>query len=332
MTVLVTGGGGFIGSAIIDLLLKRGLEVRSFARGAYSDLNRKGVEVRRGDLADPAAVASAVRGCEAVLHVAAKAGVAGRAAEFHTANVIGTSNVIEACQRHEVGRLVFTSTPSVVHGGGNVSGVDETAPYPDAWSSPYPATKALAEQMVLAANGPALATVALRPHLVWGPGDRQLVPSLVRRARSGRARLVGDGTNLVDTTFIDNAAAAHLLALDRLGPESPIAGRAFFIAQGEPMPIREVVEAMLDAAGIRTTLRTVPVAPAKMAGRAVDGVWRTLRLRREPPVSRFLVEQLATDHWFDLTAARRDLGYIPETSFSEGIGRLAAWYEEHPAV
>ncbi len=330
MTVLVTGGGGFLGGAIIDMLLARRVEVRSFARGAYPDLVSKGVDVRRGDLADQRAVASAIEGCEAVFHVAAKAGVYGPAAEFHSANVTGTENVLAGCATHGVSRLVFTSTPSVVHGGGDVSGVDETAPYATSWSSPYPESKARAEQMVLAANGSELATVAIRPHLVWGPGDRQLVPTLVERARSGRARLIGSGDNLVDSTFIDNAAEAHLLAFDRLAPESAVAGRAYFIAQDEPMPMRDLISAMLGAAGVEANLAVVPVGVAKAAGSVVDAVYRGLRIRGEPPVSRFLVEQLATDHWYDLTAARRDLGYGPRVSFAAGLERLTGWYRDHP--
>lgn len=329
-TVLVTGGGGFLGEAIVNRLLERGISVRSYARGSYPGLVSKGVDVWQGNLADGPAVLAAAQGCQAVFHVAAKTGVHGAAAAYRSANLTGTRNVLAACRAHGIRRLVYTSTPSVVHGGGDVTGVDESVDYPTAWSSPYPQTKAEAERLVLAANGLELATVAIRPHLVWGPGDRQLVPTLIERARAGRLRLVGDGLNIVDSTFIDNAADAHLLAYDRLEPGSQIGGRPYFIAQGEPMPMRDLVAAMLGAAGVDIDLKTVPVGLATVVARGFDALYRILPLSTEPPLSRFLVEQLSTDHWYDLTAARTDLEYSPRISFAEGVSRLAAWYQANP--
>jgi nucleoside-diphosphate-sugar epimerase len=323
MKVLVTGGGGFIGGAVVRQLLERDDEVRSLTRSPQPELAGLGVDVRRGDLADPAAVRSAVDGLDAVVHVAARVGDWGPAAEFRRANVDGTRAVLDACRAAGVGRLVFTSTPSVVHAGGSISGGDESLPYAARYDSPYPATKAVAERMVLVADGPDLSTVALRPHLVWGPGDNYLLPGILQRARSGRLRFVGNGAAVLDTTWIDDAARAHLDALDRLAPGAACAGRAYFITGGDPRPQREMVNGILAAAGLPPATRSVPFPVALAAGAAVEAVWSLTRQRSAPPLTRFLARHLATDHWFDISAARRDLGYAPRVPVDEGLRRLA---------
>src|SRR5690606_6465752 len=234
MKVLVTGGGGFLGQALCRALLARGHAVHSFQRSHSPALQAMGVVQHRGDLADAAAVARAVAGMDAVLHNAAKAGAWGSYGSYYQANVVGTRNVIAACRANGVQRLVYTSTPSVTHRATHPVeglGADEV-PYGEDFQAPYAATKAIAEQEALAANGPELAVVALRPRLIWGPGDPQILPRLVERAHAGRLRLVGDGSNLVDTTYIDNAAQAHLDALDRLAPDAACAGKAYFISNG----------------------------------------------------------------------------------------------------
>lgn len=324
MRALVTGGGGFLGGAIARRLLEQGLAVRSFGRGDYPQLSALGVEVARGDLTDAEAVTRAVAGCEAVFHVGARVGFGGAPAEFRRANVDGTVNVIEACRRHGVARLVFTSSPAVVHAGGDLAGADESLPYATRQLAAYPATKAIAERMVLAANGADLATTALRPHLVWGPGDTHLVPGLLARARTGRLRFVGDGRALVDSTYIDNAVDAHLLAAERLIGDGAPAGRAYFVSNGEPRPVSDLVNAILRTAGMPEEHRTVPLPLAYAAGALFEVAWRLARRSDDPPITRFLARQLATAHWFDLTAARRDLGYSPRVSIDEGLARLAA--------
>ena len=326
MEVLVTGGGGFVGGAIVDQLLDRGWSVRSVARRPYPALTAKGVATFEGDLAEPGVAEEAMAGCDGVFHVAAKAGVSGTAADFERSNVVATERVIEACRATKTHRLVYTSTPSVVHGGGDVEGVDESVAYPTTFAAPYPETKARAEQQVLASADEGLATVAIRPHLVWGPGDTQLVPRIIERARSGRARFVGDGSTIVDTTFIDNAAAAHLAAYDRLEVGSPISGKAYFVAQDEPRPIREIINDILTAVGVEPITKTIPFRAAWVAGLVAETVYRVVRPNEEPPMTRFLAEQLATAHWYDLTAARRDLDYAPGVTFAEGLDRLAASY------
>ena len=326
MKALVTGGGGFLGGAVVDALLARGADVTSVARGDYPQLAAKGVRLVRGDLADAGVAAEAVAGQDVVVHVAARAGLWGRHEEFHRSNVLGTRALLDACRDAGVGRFVFTSTPSVVHSGGDIAGGDESLPYAEHYDSSYPSTKAQAERLVLDANGPDLATTALRPHLIWGPGDTQLVPRILARARAGTLRLVGDGSAVIDTTYVDDAAAAHLDAIDHLAPGAPCAGRAYFVTSGDPRPVRELVDGILAAGGLPPVRGTVPRPVAVAAGAAVEGVWRLLGSVAdlgEPPMTRFLARQLATTHWFDITAARRDLGYAPRVDLDEGFARLA---------
>lgn len=324
---LVTGGAGFLGSAIVRMLSDRGIPVRSFSRGDYPAMRSLGVESIRGDIADANAVRQASEGCDLVFHTAAKAGIWGSREEFHRTNVRGTENVVAACRANGISRLVHTSSPSVVFDGRDMEGANESVPYPAHYEAEYPRSKAEAERLVLSANGDALATVALRPHLIWGPGDPHLVPRLVARARSGRLRIVGAGTNVVDATYIDNAAHAHLLAAERLAPGSPVAGRVYFIAQGEPIPLWELVNHILSAAGTPPVTKHISAGAAELAGGVLESVYRLLRLKAEPPMTRFIARELATSHWFDLSAARHELGYASKVTTEEGLRRLKASFE-----
>jgi 2-alkyl-3-oxoalkanoate reductase len=328
LKALVTGGGGFLGGAIVRRLIARGASVRSLARGDYPELSRLGVECVRGDLADADAVKRAVEGCDVVFHVAAKAGIWGDFNEYFQANVIGTRHVLAGCRAAGVARLIHTSSPSVVFNGYDMENVDESVPYPDHHDAPYPTTKATAEREVLAANSRELAVVALRPHLIWGPGDNHLVPRIIARARSGRLRRIGNAPKRIDSTYIDNAADAHILAADRLMAGGPVAGKAYFISNGEPMPVWDLVNGILDAAGLPPVVKSVPTWAAIAAGAACEGVFKTFRLTAEPPMTRFVARELATSHWFDLSAARRDLGYEPTVSITEGLARLRASFQD----
>jgi 2-alkyl-3-oxoalkanoate reductase len=330
--VLVTGGGGFLGRAIVRRLLDRGITVRSFSRGAYPELDRLGVETLRGDLADPGAVRSACDGCDLVFHVAALPGVWGDYADFYNTNFLGTVNVVAACRDARVGRLVYTSSPSVVFDGGDMEGADESVPYPRRFKAAYPETKSMAERYVLRANGDDLLTLALRPHLIWGPGDNHLIPRIVARARAGRLRIVGDNTNRVDAVYIDNAADAHLCAAERLSPGSPCAGKAYFIAQDEPLPLWDIVNRILAAAGQPPLTRRVSARAAYAVGAIMEVLYSVLPLKGEPMMTRFVARELATSHWFDLSAAKRDLGYQPAISMDEGFARLAASFAEMEAA
>lgn len=328
MKILVTGGGGFLGQALCRGLRARGHEVVSFNRGRYDALEALGVAQVQGDLASRDAVVAAAHGCDAVFHNAAKAGAWGSYRSYHLANVVGTDNVLAACRAHGIGRLVHTSTPSVTHRATHPveGGTAENVPYGEGFKAPYATTKKLAELAVLAANDAALATVALRPRLIWGVGDNQLLPRLVERANAGRLRFVGDGNNRVDTTYVDNAAQAHFDAFEHLAPGAACAGRAYFISNGEPRTMRETINALLGAVGAPLVDKTIPFAVAYAAGVVCEGLWHALPLRGEPPMTRFLAEQLATTHWYDMRPARRDFGYAPQVTFDEGLARLAAAY------
>ena len=324
MRVLVTGGGGFLGRAIVSRLATRGDRVRIFARGAYPDLAARGIEVCRGDIAHADAVRQAVQGCELVFHVAAKAGLWGRVSDFEQANVRGTENVVRACLQAGVSRLVYTSSPSVIFSGRDMEGVDESVPYPKSYSAEYPRTKALAEQCLLAANSRNLATVALRPHLLWGPNDTQLTKAILERGRAGALMRIGDRDPLVDFTYVENAAFAHVLAADRLEPGAPISGKPFFISQDEPVPLWSFINRLLAAGSLPPVGRTVSPRVAYGLAAILEFIYRTLPLRGEPRLTRFLVEELSTAHWFDITAARQELGYLPIVSIEEGLSLLRA--------
>ena len=322
MKILVTGGGGFLGQAIVRKLIERGDAVSVINRSAYPELEALGVVCHRGDIADRAAVLAAAEGCEAVFHVAAKAGPGLYAPDFEAANVTGTENVLAACTEHGIGLLVHTSSPSVVHGGGDIENGDESLSYPEHFHAPYPETKARAEKMVLAVNGPALKTCALRPHLIWGPGDNQLVPRLIEKNRAGRLRLPAPEKK-IDTVYIANAADAHLLALDNLAGVGTAAGKAYFISNGEPLANGEIIARLLSACGESPRIGQVPLGVAMSAAGVIEGLWRLTRRRSDPPLSRFVVEHLATAHWYSLDAARKDLGYEPAVSIEEGLRLLA---------
>jgi 2-alkyl-3-oxoalkanoate reductase len=322
MNILVTGGGGFLGQAIVRKLIARGDSVSVINRSAYPELEALGVVCHRGDIADRTAVMTAAEGCEAIFHVAAKAGPGLYAPDFEAANVTGTENVLAACAEHGVGLLVHTSSPSVVHGGGDIENGNESLPYPEHFQAPYPETKARAEKMVLAANGPALRSCALRPHLIWGPGDNQLVPRLIEKNRAGKLRLPAPEKK-IDTVFIDNAADAHLLALDNLAGPGTAAGKAYFISNGEPLANGEIIARLLAACGETPRIGRVSPGVAMSVAGVVEGLWRLTRRRSDPPLSRFVVEHLATAHWYSLEAARSDLGYLPAISIEAGLKRLA---------
>jgi nucleoside-diphosphate-sugar epimerase len=328
MKALVTGGGGFLGKAIVKLLIARGDEVRSFSRNEHPALTALGVEHCRGELSDAEAVARAAEGCDIVFHVAAKAGVWGPYEEFYRANVLGTKHVIDACPRHGIKRLVHTSSPSVVFDGSDMEGVDESIPYPETFKAFYPQTKAEAEQLILQANDEQLATVALRPHLIWGPEDNHLVPRILDRGAKGALRRIGTRDCLADTIYIDNAALAHVQAADKLDIGSVVAGKVYFLTQGEPLPIWEIVDRILAAGDIAPVSGTISPKLAYAAGWTLEKVYSLLGIKSEPRMTRFVASELSTAHWFDISAAKSDFGYNPQVSFDEGMLRLKSWLAE----
>jgi nucleoside-diphosphate-sugar epimerase len=323
MKTLVTGGGGFLGSSICRQLLARGDRVVAYQRSPANHLAHPDLADVRGDIGDMKALSAAADGCDAIVHTAGKAGVWGRAADYHRINVEGTANVIEACRQQGIRYLVHTSSPSIVHTGGDIGGGDESLPIADHFTAPYPASKAAAERLVIAANDNELRTVALRPHLIWGPGDPHILPRLAAKARGGSLALPSPH-KLVDTIFVENAALAHVQALQELTTDGRCAGKPYFVTNNEPLPQGEIIQRLLAAIGIDVTIRAVPVPVAMLAGAICEVAWRTLRLRSEPPVTRFSVEQLATAHWFDTGAAERDFGYLPTISIATGLEQLRA--------
>jgi 2-alkyl-3-oxoalkanoate reductase len=313
--VLVTGASGMLGGAVATALADRGDEVTVLQR------RPAGLPLREvlGDVADPTAVAEAATGQDAVVHLAAKVDVVGRWTDYVRANVTGTGTVVDACRAAGVRRLVHVSSPSVAHAGHALAGVGAGPADPDRARGAYARSKAVAERLALAADSPGLAVLAVRPHLVWGPGDTQLVARIVARARAGRLPLIGAGSALIDTTYVDNAAAALVAAVD-----ADAHGEALVVSNGEPRPVAEVLARLCAAAGVPAPTRRVPYRVAWLAGAAVDGVWAVTGRTDTPPLTRFLAEQLATAHWFDQRRTRAALGWTPHVPLDEGFARLAA--------
>lgn len=322
MKALVTGGGGFLGLFIVEQLLDSGSQVRVLCRGRYARLDELKVETVRGDIQDAEFVDSACAGIDAVFHVAAVPGIWGPWKMFHGINTQGTHNVLSACRKHGVKRLVFTSSPSVVFDGRDHVDADESLPYPKTFLSHYPHSKALAEKAVLAADSDELSTCALRPHLIWGPRDTQLVPRLIRRAQSGRLRLVGDGKNVISMAYVENVAAAHLQAADRLERGSPVCGQAYFINEPQPVDCGDWINTLLACAGLPPVQKRISAKTAYRIGAVFEGLYSALRIRSEPPMTRFLAGQLAASHSYSIEKAKREFGYSPIVTVEEGLARL----------
>lgn len=329
MKVLVTGGGGFLGRRIVELLVERGDDVTFLARGRYPEVEALGARGLQVDLCDAAAVAAAVHGQDAIVHVAAKAGFYGPVEEYRRINVDGTRNLLDAAEQHDVRKLVYTSTPSVVGYAHDHENAGQDTPYAEEHWSPYPATKADAEQMVLAANSEHIATVALRPHLIFGPRDNNLMPRVVQRAKTGKLPIIGDGQNVVDMTYVDNAAWAHLDALDALVDHTaPHAGKAYFISNDEPVELWPWLNGFFADLGVPPAKRRVSLKLASMLGNAMEFAWNTLPLKGEPRMTKFLAAGLAQSHWYDMGPAKRDFGYHARVSMEDGKAATVKWFQD----
>lgn len=321
MRALVTGGGGFLGRYIVEQLLNRGDDVTVFARGDYPELKQLGARLIRGDLQDQEAVKPACRGMDAVFHIAAKAGYWGAWESFYGPNVVGVQNIIDACRAQKVPKLIYTSTPSVVASNRSRMGDNESLPYPTHFESYYAQTKATAEQMVRQANGPELLTVSLRPHIIFGPRDTQILPRLVVRARAGKLIQIGDGTNKIDVTYVEDAARAHLMAADALAPQAAVAGSVYFISQDQPVVLWPWVNELLARLGIPPVKRKISLPAARVIGGLLEFTYRTLGLKGEPRLTRFLANELALSHYYDISRAKQDFGYRPQMSMEDAITR-----------
>ncbi len=323
--VLVTGGGGFLGQAIVKLLRKKGHVVRSFNRRKYPELENLQVEQIQGDISDPHAIDMACKGMDLVFHVAAKTGIWGKYQAYFSTNVQGTRNIIASCLKHGIQYLVHTSSPSVAYNENKTEGADESIPYPKKYLTHYQKTKFLAERDVIQAAGNTFKTIVLRPRLIWGPGDNQLAPRIIARAK--QLIQVGDGQNLVDIVYIDNAANAHILAAEKLRTNPALSGNVYFISQDEPTNLWDMINKILQAAGKPPVKKSIPARPAYVLGAMLELIYKSLRLQVEPKMTRFLANELSQAHWFDISAAKNDLGYVPTVTIEEGLKRLKVWLD-----
>ena len=330
MKVLVIGGGGFIGSAVVRQLLARGYETDVFGRSRYPHLEKQGVRQIQGDIRDSKELIRAVEGYDTVIHTAAKAGIWGAKTEFEAINVTGTRNVLGACFAAGVKALVYTSTPSVVFDRSDINGGNETLSYANRFLCYYASSKAVAEQMVLVANSEVLQTCAIRPHLVWGPGDPHLLPRLLERGRKKQLAIVGSGRNLVDISYVDNVADAHVLAAENLNTAATAAGNAYFISQGVPVNLWDWVNDLFARLDIEPVRKKVGFGTSYLLGTFLEGLHLWFSSDKEPRMTRFLAEQLARSHWFSIERARRDLGYEPRVSTAEGLDRVVEWFRSQP--
>lgn len=327
--VLVTGGGGFLGKAIIKKLLGKNFFVKSFSRKYYSELEQLGVKQIQGDLQYLNQINAACKDCDLVFHVAAKPGIWGTWNEFYGINVTGTENVIKACKNNNISRLIYTSSPSVVFDGKDMEGVDENVPYPDKYEGFYPETKAIAEKIVIQQTSKKLKTIILRPHLIWGPEDNHVVPGIISRAK--KLKKVGRHDDLTDTIFIDNAADAHILAAEKLKANASLSGNIYFISQDDPVSKWYMADKFLEAAGLSPIKGRVSAKTAYIAGAVFEFWYSLFRIKKDPPMTKFAAKELATSHWFNISKAKEDLGYEPKVSIEQGLKQLKQWLDKKNA-
>lgn len=327
-SALVTGGGGFVGKAIVKLLVGAGVKTRVIARNNYPDLTELGVECIVGSICDLTRVSQAAQGVDVVFHVAALAGIWGPWKDYYNVNVVGTENIIEACRCNNVSALVYTSTPSVVFNRQDIKGADETLGYADDFLCHYAKSKVTAEKIVLSAAGDILKTCAIRPHLIWGPGDPHLVPRLLERGRQKMLKQVGRGDNFVDISYIDNVAHSHILAAINLTDTASSNGKAYFISQSEPVNLWGWINDLFGKFDIDPVEQRVSYRMAYFVGGLLERIYGVLRLKKEPRMTRFLAEQLAKSHYFSIAQAQKDLGYSEVVSTEEGLRRTVEWFKK----
>ncbi|HBE42030.1 MAG TPA: 3-beta hydroxysteroid dehydrogenase [Bacteroidales bacterium] len=321
MKAFITGGGGFIGSALGYELIRQGFSVTSFSRNDYPYLREKGIDVKKGDISDSDSVLRACEHKDIIFHVAARAGTAGHYRDYYRTNVTGTANIIQACKMNRIKYLIYTSSASVVFNGKNIGGADESLPIPSRPLSYYTATKAIAEQMILQANSPTLSTISLRPHLVYGPGDNHLIPEIISKAANGRLYRIGKCRNLVDVTYIDNAVTAHINAAQAIINNPDATGKAYFITNGEPVLLWDFLDIILQSSGLEPLKKRVPVWTATIISHVAE-VFHRIFMNDQETLTPFIVSELTRSHWFDISRARRLLDYEPVISNIEGLKKM----------
>jgi len=328
-TALITGGGGFVGKVIVKMLTERGVICKVIGRNHYPDIEALGVECLIGDISDPGVIITATQNVDTVFHVAALAGIWGKWESYYRTNVLGTENVINACRQNKVSKLIYTSTPSVVFDNKNIKNGDESLPYTTNFLCNYARSKAIAEKLVLGANSSALLTCAIRPHLVWGPDDPHLIPRLIVSGRKKKLKIVGTGSNLVDISYVDNVAYAHILAAVNLSSRKTAAGKSYFIGQEKPVVLWDWINSLFLELDIPQVNASVSFSSAYRVGTLLELIYRFFRMNREPRMTRFLAQQLAKSHYFSHMNAQNDLGYYPVVSTEEGMIRLVHWIDEY---
>jgi len=327
--ILVTGGGGFLGKAIVKKLVHSNYEITSLSRGYYSELEKMDVKQIQGDLSDEQVVLDAVKDIDVVYHVAAKAGAWGAFETYFKANVTGTQNIIDACLKNCVKQLIYTSSPSVVFDQFDKINIDESTPYSKNYLTAYPETKAMAEKLVRKAALKGLNTIIIRPHAIWGPGDNHLFPRIIKKAK--RLKRIGRDECLLDTLYVDNAADAHILASIRLLEDPSLSGNVYFVSQDDPVKIWDMVDALLNVADLPPVKGHISANLAFKIGAFFEFLYRFLNINKEPPLTRFMVTELSTHHYFNISKVKEDLGYSPKISTKEGLRRLKDWYSKMEA-
>ena len=324
----MTGTGSLLLGGLASELLRRGDEVVCLQRRPAAFMGHQNAHEVLADICNSDAVALAAKGCDAIIHGAARVGVVGSQKEFYDTNVLGTENILRAAEQQSISRLVFVSTPSVAHTGASLVGAPAGRAEIGRSRSYYAESKAIAERTVLNARNSQLAVVAIRPHLVWGPGDTQLVGRIVERAKSGRLAVVGTGNALVDSTYIDNAISAHIAALDALHVGSSCDGNAYVVSNGEPRTVNELMRSMCESAGVPFEPRHLSLTLGIRLGSLVERLWPLMQ-SSEPPITRFIAEQLGTAHWFDQRVVHNDLKWAPSVTLDEGFKQLTQWFASH---
>lgn len=321
--VLITGGGGFLGKVLARKCVQRGDKVFSFSRTSRTELSVLGVIQIIGDVTDKSAVAAAARGMDVVFHLAARTGNWGRLGPFYKTNVKGTRNVIEACRGSQVKVLVYTSTTRVMMEGRKVFPGTGSADYPRRFSDNYAMSRAFAEQAVRKAADENLRTVILRPHMIWGPGDTSTVPGIFKKRRP--LFRIGNGKNKVSGIYVEDAAMAHLIAADRVLENPDLSGKAYVIAQGEPLVLWDFIDSIRAMKGEAPVRFRLPKRMAYRIGSVLEFFHKHLGLPFGPVITRTMVRELAFSHVFDNGPFQKDLGFEPSVSLDQGMASYKRW-------
>ena len=329
--IFITGGGGFLGKEIIRMLKKQTDigEIISIGRSPQPELIKNGVKAISVDIRDKNKIIELTKGIDFIFHTAAIASMWGSYKKFYDTNVKGTENIIEACQINDIPNLIYTSSPSVVSSNKNIENGSENIPYPTKYFAHYAQSKAIAEEKVLNAGHSNLRTIALRPHLIWGPGDPHILPRLIQKAKQNKLIRIGDKTNKVDLTYITNAAFAHIKAAESLNTSSSISGKAYFISDDSPVILWDWIDDFLLQIGIEKIKKSISLKKAKLLGILFEAVYRILQIHKEPPITRFVAMQLGLSHFFDISAAKNDFGYHPIVDYDVALKQTIEYFAQN---